>query len=79
MSGSLWSIGGFVSSIDAKDYAIGGSLSTISGFVSSIGGLTTMGTSSFCGCPYQIRFLVLAIFILTVIGYRRFRVVYKTV
>jgi len=68
-----------VSTISAKDYAFGGFLSSISGFVSAIGGLTKMGTSSFCGCPYQIRFLVLAIFILTVIGYRRFRVVYKTV
>ena len=36
------------------------------------------GDIRFCGCPYQIRFLVLAIFILTVvICYRRIFVVYR--
>ena len=67
MRGFVSTISGFVSTISGFLSAIGGSLSSISGFVSTIGCITKMGTSSFCGCPYQIRFLVLAIFILTVV------------
>ncbi|HSO56918.1 MAG TPA: hypothetical protein VLQ66_01670, partial [Paenisporosarcina sp.] len=69
----LSAISGSLSSIGAKDVAtgaflssIGGFTSSISGFPSSISGFTKMGTSSFSGCPYQIRFLVLAIYILSV-------------
>ena len=57
IGGFVSTIGGSLSSIGAKDVATGA-------FLSSIGGFTKMGTSSFSGCPYQIRFLVLAIYIL---------------
>ncbi|MGB2991232.1 MAG: hypothetical protein WBB47_01245 [Paenisporosarcina sp.] len=51
MSGFVSTIGGFLSTISAKDMAIGGFLTTMSGSLSTIGGLPKMETSSFRGCP----------------------------
>ena len=73
----MLSMSGFLSTMSGNVVSTRGYLSTMSGSVSTMSGLTKMGASSFCGCPYQIRFLVLAIFIFTLMCYERFFVDYE--
>ena len=70
MSGSVSSMSGFLSTIS-------GNVVSTRGYLSTMSASTKIRTSCFCGCPHQIRFLVLAIFILTLMCYQRFCVVYQ--